>query len=61
MVAQIQRLHLLVFGARLAADSEEVAANLELWSALRSAGEEIPTAWAGLLSALLRDPDFIYY
>lgn len=61
MVAQIQHLHLRIFGKRIAPDGPEVEANLALWQALfelEGSGED---AWAGLLSVLLRDPDFLLY
>ncbi len=58
---QIQRLHLLVFGRRVAPDGEEVAANQALWEELYAIDGDPAAAWAGLLSALLRDPDFISY
>jgi hypothetical protein len=61
MVAQIQRLHLRLFGTRVAADGPEVEANLELWSDVYAVDADIPRTWAGLLSALLRDPDFLLY
>lgn len=61
MVAQVQALHLALFGRRVAEDGEEVAANLELWSQLYAVGQDPVDAWAGLLSALLRDPDFLFY
>lgn len=61
MVAQIQRLHLRVFGHRVAADSEEVSANLALWSDIYSFDNNPVNAWRGVLIALLRDPDFLFY
>lgn len=61
MVAQVQALHLAVFGRRVAADGEEVAANLALWEDLYSVEGDARDAWAGLLSVLLRDPDFLLY
>lgn len=61
LTAQIQALHLRVFGKRVAPDGEEVAANLALWAELHAVSGEPGTAWAGLLSALLRDPDFLIY
>lgn len=61
MVAQIQRLHLRLFGNRVAADGQEVEANLGLWSDLYAIDSDPTRAWAGLLSALLRDPDFLLY
>jgi len=61
MVAQLQALHWRLFGARIEADGPEVEANLDLWQDLYDADGSIPEAWAGVLSALLRDPDFLYY
>ena len=61
MVAQIQLLHLRVFGKQIAADGPEVQANLELWEALFELEGSGEAAWAGLLSVLLRDPDFLLY
>lgn len=61
MVANIQHLHAVVFGRNAAADGPEVAANLELWRELYSIDGSAPAAWAGLLTALLRDPDFLLY
>jgi hypothetical protein len=61
MVAQIQRLHLRLFGHTIAADGPEVEGNLGLWSELYAADGDAGAAWRGLLSALLRDPDFVLY
>jgi hypothetical protein len=61
LIPQIQRLHLLIFGARVDADGEEVAANLGLWDELYAIEGDPAEAWAGLLTALLRDPDFLLY
>lgn len=61
MVAQIQLLHLRLFGDRVAADGPEVEANLSLWSDLYALEPDPARAWAGLLSALLRDPSFLLY
>ncbi len=59
--AQIQALHLRIFGRRVAADGPEVAANLELWRELRAVGAPPERAWVGLVAALLRDPDLLLY
>lgn len=59
--AQIQALQLRVHGRRVALDSEEVAANRALWDELYAATGSAPESWSGLLSALLRDPDFLFY
>ncbi len=61
MVAQLQLLHFRIFGTRIAADGPEVAANLDLWSELYTVEGDIEMAWTGVLSALLRDPDFLLY
>ena len=39
----------------MAPDGEEVNAGLELWTALHAIEHEPQRAWAGLLSALLRE------
>lgn len=61
MVAQIQSLHWRIFGRRVSAEGQEVAAGLELWQDLYAIERNGASAWAGLLSALLRDPDFLIY
>ena len=60
-VAQIVHLHWRIFGQRVDDDGEEVAANLDLLADLHAASSDPADAWAGLLSALLRDPDFLLY
>lgn len=59
--AQIQHLHRSIFGREVATDSEEVTANTELWQALYAIDGSAAAAWAGLLTALLRDPEFLLY
>ncbi len=61
MAAQLQQLHLRLFGAHIAADGPEVDANLALWEDLYSIEGDKQAAWAGVLSVLLRDPDFLFY
>ena len=61
MVKQIQSLHLRLFGAQIDADGPEVQANLQLWEDLYEVSLTIEEAWAGLLTVLLRDPDFLFY
>lgn len=61
MVAQLQHLHRRLFGIQVAPDGGEVEAGLSLWSALYGADPNHARAWAGVLSVLLRDPDFIFY
>ncbi|MCB9761627.1 MAG: DUF1549 domain-containing protein [Alphaproteobacteria bacterium] len=61
MVAQIQDLHLRLFGNRVEADGPEVTANLELWAQVYEVERDTIDAWAAVLSVLLRDPDFLLY
>ncbi len=61
MVAQVQALHLRLYGVHIAADGPEVEANLALWEDLYDAEGDREAAWAGLLSVLLRDPQFLFY
>jgi hypothetical protein len=61
MVAQIQRLHLLLFGTEIAKDGLEVNANRDLWEQLYEAEGTTRAAWADLTSVLMRDPMFLFY
>jgi len=61
MVAQIQDLHLRFFGDRIDADGPEIDANLALWDELFTLEPDPAVAWKGLTSALLRDPEFLFY
>ena len=61
MVNQIQWLQRAVLGASVAADGPEVEANLALWRTLYAVNDQTDEAWTGLLTALLRDPDFLIY
>lgn len=61
VAAQIQRLHLAVLGEQVAPDGEEVMALMDLMHGLLEVEDSVPAAWAGVLSALLRDPDFVLY
>jgi len=61
MVAQIQSLHLRFFGHHIEPDGPEVEANMELWQDLYEVSLTIEDAWAGLVTVLLRDPDFLFY
>jgi hypothetical protein len=61
MAAQLQALHWRIFGNRVEADGPEVTANLELWSDIHAIEADIPATWAAVLSALLRDPDLLFY
>jgi hypothetical protein len=61
MAAQVQALHLRLFGRRVAADGEEVIAALALWDEIDAIEHDPRRAWAAVLTALLRDPDFVLY
>ena len=61
MVAQVQALHLRLFGNEIDADGQEVEANLALWQDLYLVEGSKQRAWAGVLSVLLRDPEFLFY
>ena len=61
MAAQIQLLHLRLFGDHVDLDGEEVTANLDLWEDLYQVEGSKEAAWADLLSVLLRDPQFLFY
>jgi hypothetical protein len=61
MVAQVQVLHRRIFGTWVEPDGDAVTANLTLWSDLYAATGDRAQAWVGVLSALLRDPDFLLY
>lgn len=61
VVAQIQHLHLRFFGNRVAADGPEVEAALALWSDVYAIERDPSAAWVGVVSALLRDPDLLFY
>ena len=61
MVAQLQQLHWRLFGQRVEADGPEVTANLELWEELYELSYSPTTAWKGVLTVLLRDPNLLLY
>ena len=54
-------LHRAVLGAEVDPDGPEVAAAEALWRDLHAVERTPRAAWAGLLAALLRDPDYLYY
>jgi len=58
--AQVVALHRRLFGTRVAADGLEVRATLALWDRL-AAIDGPADAWAGVLTALLRDPSLVLY
>ena len=55
-----QRLRVYTFEAP-GQEPVQVVANLELWEALYGVDGDPVSAWTGLFSALLRDPDFLFY
>ena len=59
--AQLQLLHLRLFGERIEADGPEMEANLTLWRDLYAAEGSPSAAWRDLLSTLMRDPAFLLY
>ncbi len=59
--AQIRALYVDVTGRALAADATEPAALMTLWKELYSAEASAEVAWAGVLSAVLRDPQVLFY
>jgi hypothetical protein len=61
MVEQLQHLHLRLFGNHVESDGPEIEANLELWQNLFEVEASTTDAWAGVLSVLLRDPEFLVY
>lgn len=61
MIAQIQVLYLRVLGQSLAADADEVTDCLTLWEDLYALDGDSGNAWAGVLTVLLRHPDFLVY
>ncbi len=59
--AQIRYLYLAATGRALADDATEPAALMTVWKELYSAEASAETAWAGVLSAVLRDPQVLFY
>lgn len=61
MAKQLQKLYRVVLGRTVGEESEEVESGLGLWQQLYDIDHDPAKAWAGLLSVLMRDPDFILY
>ena len=61
MVRQLQLLHQRVLGNVVDDKGPEVEANRDLWNDLYAVSHDSAEAWKGLLDALLRDPDFLFY
>lgn len=61
ITAQLVALYRTVLGRSVAADGPEVTALAGLWSEVYALDPSPTTAWKAVLSALLRDPDFVMY
>ncbi len=59
--AQIRDLYLNITGLPLAIDAEEPAQLIALWKQLYSVDASPAGAWAGVVSAVLRDPSVLFY
>lgn len=59
--AQVRYLYLRATGLPLAADATEPAAAAVLWKQLYSVEANPTQAWAGIVSAVLRDPRVLFY
>ncbi len=58
---QIRYLYLTITGRPLAPEATEPAELIEVWKGLYSVEASPTLAWAGVLSAVLRDPRVIFY
>jgi len=61
MAEQLQALHRRIFGKSVDVEGPEVEAGLALWTDLYDLSGDRRVAWKGVVSALLRDPDFLFY
>lgn len=59
--AQVRALYLRATGIALADDAPEPAAAMKLWQQLYSVEANPTQAWAGIISAVLRDPRVLFY
>lgn len=59
--AQIRHLYLAVTGIPLPEDATEPEALVELWKGLYAVQASPVAAWAGVVSAVLRDPRVLFY
>ncbi len=59
--AQLRVLTLRITSRNLAADDEEILALQDLWSQLFELTANPTAAWTGVVTALLRSPDFLLY
>jgi hypothetical protein len=58
---QIRHLYVAITGTPLADDATEPDELIALWNYLYSVEASAPQAWAGIISAVLRDPRVIFY
>ncbi|MEO0602339.1 MAG: hypothetical protein AAF211_12930, partial [Myxococcota bacterium] len=58
---QIRHLYLTITGRPLAADATEPAELIEVWKSLYSVEGKATDAWAGVITAVFRDPQVIFY
>ena len=58
---QIASLHVQILSHDPERDTDAIEQSVALWSELHGATNSIESSWAGLISVLLRDPDFLYY
>jgi hypothetical protein len=61
VAAQTATLVRTVLGRDVATDGPEVTALTDLWSEVYTLDPSPLTAWKAVLTALLRDPDFVLY
>lgn len=61
LAAEVARLHRRLFGTRVENDDPEVAEAVDLFATLLDLEGDPVRAWAGVLTALLRDPDLLLY
>ncbi len=58
---QARLLILRILGKSVVADGADAASVVELWSVVYAEDHDPKAAWAAVISALLRDPDFVVY
>lgn len=61
MRAQAAYLHHRLFGGEVALDGLEVRETLALWDTAFAVEKDPARAWAAVLTALLRDPEMVFY
>jgi hypothetical protein len=61
LIPQMQQLHARILSRTVEADSAEIERLLVLWRDLYSLRRDADEAWTGVVSVLLRDPEFLMY